>query len=172
VTLTWQKVGAFGAAALAAVALSRYVALASGDGRLDRWGIRGRALYWGERLGVPPSLLMGIAHQEAAAWLNPQLGDQGDDRGPSVGPLQVLRTTAIADGFVPAGTDSDTYAQWGDPAHEGETFEWGARHFASLYASHSGDAHAALASYNGASSYADAAMQWLAKTYPAQWATE
>jgi len=149
-----------------AYAAYRYHQLATGDVRLDRPGIRGRALLWGVRLSVPPEALMALAHQEGQAWLNPQMSDSDIDRGPSVGPLAVLRTTAIGEGDVPAGTDATTYAAYADPSHEGLTFGWGARYFAKVYASHGRSMRAALTSYNGSSTYADSGLTWLASTYP------
>jgi hypothetical protein len=39
------------------------------------------------------------------------VGDLGDARGPSISPWQILRTSAIAGGYVDASTTSDQYAQ-------------------------------------------------------------
>jgi hypothetical protein len=160
------KILAGAGAAVGAYALWRYSKLATGDPNLDRLGVRGRALRWGLQLGVPAEGLMITARQEGTAGLNPEIGDTEIERGPSVGILEMLRTTAIAEGYVSADIDADTYAAYADPSHEGLTFEWGARYWAKLYVANGRDLHATLTQFNGSSAYADSGIAWAQTVYP------
>ena len=157
----------YAGAGLAVVAAVRVASLATGDARLDRWSLRARAAWWGWRRGYDARILMGMMHTEGAAWLAPQLGDTADyTRGPSVGPLQMSRGTAIERGITSASTSYDGWAAWADPAHEATTFGWGAEEFARCWSRAGGDLRTALRLYNGADSYAVKTINFLAATYP------
>jgi hypothetical protein len=65
---------------------------------------------------------------------------------------------------VPADISAEDYALYADEAHEGLTFEWGARYLAKLYASR-GTLKKAWLGYNGRA-YAEEAVTLLGSLYP------
>lgn len=103
----------------------------------------------------------------------PVIGDTTlQDRGPSIGPLQVSRGTAIDLGIVPK---SETHAQFKARAsNETWCLRQGVKIFATKLAAAKGDVADAIRRYNGSGSraeqYRDKALSFLAEKYGESWA--
>jgi hypothetical protein len=123
-----------------------------------------------------PTCPVGVARAVTAiVWMESRgdpsqyLSDTGDSRGPSIGPMNVLRQTAIQMGFVPAGTSFATYSDFVNTLSEDTLVNWGCREFAQDLIDQGGDIGAALREYNGSQRYATEAVTWLQKTYGDDW---
>lgn len=100
--------------------------------------------------------LMSIINNEYARYL-PATGQVGDKKlagGPSVGPMQVYRSTAVAMGFVPKDITPDQYAAYA--GNLDTVLEWGVRVFKQKLAMAKGNVPLAIKYYNGSGPQADA----------------
>lgn len=137
--------------------------IATGNPRIDRWGIRGRVAIeclktFGPRvlrdLSIPRAMLLIIDHETRG---NPReavyLGDQTASGGPSIGPGQVYRRTAkdLRLWTPPAGaTDDQERAAYAALAtDEALTIRWAVKVFASKLRAANGDVAEAIRRYNG-----------------------
>ena len=100
--------------------------------------------------------LMSIINNEYARYLpvTEQVGDKKLSGGPSVGPMQVYRSTAIAMGFVPKTITADQYAAYASDLDT--VLEWGVRVFKQKLAAAKGNVSLAIKYYNGSGPQADA----------------
>ncbi len=99
--------------------------------------------------------LIGIFDLENKARKPPPLvGDATLPGGPSIGPGQVYRATAIALGLVPAGTTAEEYAALA--GEEDRLVGWSVRVFKSKMQLAQGDVAKAIELYNGSGSHAEA----------------
>lgn len=142
--------------------LAEYESLATGIPGLDRFGIRGRALVYGELYQVDPKIMMGIFNNETGGKTDPPVvGDANLGGGPSIGPGQVYRTTAKALGLwtPPPETAGDIDAERAAYAElakdEGLCVRWSIRVMKSKLEASGGDVAAAIKAYNGSGSAAD-----------------
>lgn len=92
--------------------------------------------------------MIGIFDQENKGRApSPLVGDQSLAGGPSIGPGQVYRSTAIALGLVPTGTTPEDYAVLaGD---EDKMVGWAVRVFRTKVRAAGGDVAKAIELYNG-----------------------
>ena len=166
-TLIWAGLAIAGAVAL------DYARARSGVELMDRPGMRGRAVLWGRAHGLDPQWVMAALQRESGGDPANYLGDVAASGGPSIGPLQVERITAVAHGFVAADISRADYAALAVPEFEGELFTWGVQVLARARADAGGDPRLTFKNYNGgahsqspdAYSYADKALAWIAATY-------
>lgn len=168
------------AATLAALA----VLIRSGVDSIDRVQISARVLFWGVAVFGPRALvdlrilraLIAIVHNESAGDPSNYLGDATLGGGPSIGPMQVYRSTAKDLGLwtAPAGVSIEeeraTYAQLSTDESLG--IHWGVLVFKDKLGQAQGDIREAIRRYNGsgpaAEKYADKAVAWAA-TAPRNW---
>lgn len=115
-----------------------------------------------------------IVYKESGGNPSQYLGDTGIASGPSIGPMQVLRATAISLGLVDADTTPAQYAAMKN--NEDAGCYNGCRVFQDAMTQASNNIQDALAVYNGgparpasALAYADDAIAWLGRTYGADW---
>jgi len=110
---------------------------------------------------------VAIVYQESKGDPTQYLGDTGIASGPSVGPMQVLRTTAIDLGLVPKGETSAEYM-----ARKSDE-DWGLRAGCFVFRNKldmaGGDLALALQYYNGSAAYRARALSWLRSTYGDDW---
>lgn len=118
-----------------------------------------------------------IVHLESGGRPAQYLGDTGIASGPSIGPMQVLRTSAIDLGIVPKDISRTEYARYA--YDEAAGCYWGCLEFKSWLARASGDIATALQYYNGGMSgsaasqaYREDALTWLSSTFGVNWASE
>ena len=163
---------------LAVVAFMRVrAATATGDPRLDQFRSRvalGAVWYWRT---VDSALatrvaraFMAILHQEMLPdWDGraPVLGDKAIASGPSVGPGQVLRQTAVDLGLVPSTETPEAYSA--RAADVDWAIDAALQVFRSKYAQAGGDLAQAIQLYNGsgpkAEDYRYAALSFAASTW-------
>jgi len=100
--------------------------------------------------------LMSIINNEYARYLpvTGQVGDKTLAGGPSVGPMQVYRSTAIAMGFVPKTITAAQYAAYASDLDT--VLEWGVKVFKQKLAAAKGNVSLAIKFYNGSGPQADA----------------
>lgn len=93
--------------------------------------------------------MMAIANNESGERKSYYgiVGDKQFAGGPSIGPLQVYRTTAIGSGFVPKGTTPDQYVLYSNDLQR--IVDWGVQVFKDVLNYHKGDFAKAIKSYNG-----------------------
>ncbi len=128
-------------------------------------------LTFGAGASVPIARAMiGIFDRENKARQRPPVvGDKLLPGGPSIGPGQVYRATAIDLGFVPAGITREDYAML---AYDDSRMVWWAvKVFRAKLAAAGGDVGEAIRRYNGsgpeAERYASEVIAWLAETFGA-----
>jgi hypothetical protein len=155
-------------AAGAVVAALAYVAesIRTGNAALDRHRIRIAAnalLVFGPRAVTDlriPRALMAILRNESAGKPAPVVGDASLSGGPSIGPMQVYRSTAIDLKLwtPPAGmTAAQQRAAYAALAmDEGLGIRWGVQVFAEKLRLSGGDIAGAVRRYNGSGSSAEA----------------
>ncbi len=101
----------------------------------------------------------------------PVVGDTSSSGGPSIGPLQVWRQTAIDYGLVPRMTSKDTYRAFA--ASEMLCLKWGVEVFRRKLSDAGGDLADAIRRYNGsgdaARAYRDKALSFLAEKFGDNW---
>jgi len=116
--------------------------------------------------------MVAIAHNECGGNSSPPvIGDTNSSGGPSIGPLQVWRQTAIDLGLVPSGESQDTYRQ--RAYDEMWCLRAGVKVFKDKLHSAGGDIALAIRKYNGSGSaaeaYRDRALSFLASTFGYNW---
>ena len=172
-----------GALAVAAVAvLARpWKAAATGDAQLDRFGIRGwvvlyAVLTFGLKVdSAVIEALMGIVHQESKGDPANFLGDATLGGGPSIGPMQVYRSTAKSLNLwtPPASTAGDidaeraAYALLASSPRIG--IKWGVTVFKSKLDAANGNIGDAIHRYNGLGAdetvYEQPVLDYVAQTF-------
>jgi hypothetical protein len=154
-------------------------AVVTGDARFDQFQSRiSVAILWH---GLPNVLttdtaihyargIMALLHNEnMATWdgVSPVVGDKDSPLGPSVGPLQVLRATAVDLGLVPADETPEQYAARANDVNW--CLDAGVSVFFAKLRIADGDIARAIELYNGsgprAETYRQNAMSWLMQTY-------
>jgi hypothetical protein len=143
----------------------------TGNANLDRLGVRGRlALYsllkFGPGVLLNPSIpraLMCIVNNESGGRPSQVLGDTAASGGPSVGLMQIYRTTAVDLGLwtPPAGASVDAakqaYAELAQ--NEAQGIRWGVAVFAAKLRLAKGNIPDAIRRYNGSGHLAEAYKQ-------------
>lgn len=162
---------------VAVVALGAYVAksiddLETGDPNLDRLIIRGAAFFYSKLYRVDPRVVMAIIHQESGGNPKHYLGDTASSKGPSVGPMQVLRATAQELGLWTPPPGLDPRAAYAELAsNERQGIAWGCAVLAQKLKEAGGDYEEAMRRYNGsgpaADAYRDSVDAWLADNFDA-----
>jgi hypothetical protein len=99
--------------------------------------------------------LMAIVNNEYARYLpaTGQVGDMSLSGGPSVGPMQVYRRTAIDMGFVPKNISKQDYAAYA--ADLDTVLKWGVLVFKEKLRMAHGNVSLAIKYYNGSGAQAD-----------------
>ena len=103
--------------------------------------------------------MMAIANNESGERKNylGVIGDTALANGPSVGPLQVYRSTAIGMGFVPKGT---TFEQYKEYAYDLPLLvDWGVRVFKEKLRLQKNNIEDAIRAYNGSGPRAESYKQ-------------
>lgn len=153
--------------AVAYLVWSKLVDLSTGDPNLDR--LRLRVLVEATKAGVDPRVIMGIIHNESGGRPENYLGDVTAPGGPSIGPMQVYRRTALDYGlWAPSDPDDrDAYAAMSSDEVQG--IAWGVAVFKRKLAEANGDVADAVRRYNGSGSaaeaYRDRALAFISSTY-------
>lgn len=197
-------------AGLASTLLVSAELLTTGNDDLDQWR------YWVVLYGAMNGIfsisslraIMGIIHMESLGQVALSVGDNGPTgyssdpyipRGPSIGPMHILRARAAQLGFwhpekwsgyqstscVPSSdalsvaltNDSDDrqeYLQLGqDPDSQTMLLGWGIGAFADALSRANNNVGQGLANYNGCGSaavqYSTQIQQWLSATYGSNW---
>lgn len=116
--------------------------------------------------------MVGICNNECGGnSAAPVVGDKTSSGGPSIGPLQVWRTTAIDLKLVPRGTTQSEYLELA--YDEMWCLRAGVKVFANKYRAAGGDLYSAIRRYNGSGSaaeaYRDKCVSYLASTFGYNW---
>jgi hypothetical protein len=162
---------AAGAAGSAAALWRLLAAMETGSASLDRLGMRGcLALYsllrFGPQLLLNPAIpraLMCIANNESGGRPSMNLGDKEASGGPSIGLMQVYRTTAVDLGlWTPppgASVDAAKKAYAALATDEALGIRWGVAVFANKLKIAQGNIPEAIRRYNGSGPSAEAYKQ-------------
>lgn len=163
-----------GTVTLAMKAAQLYAATATGTPNLDRFRL---SVAWAvaRQFGADASpelarAVMAIIRNESQGRPAPVIGDAALGGGPSVGPMQVYRSTAKDLGLWAPPPDAqddaserDAYASVANDEATG--IRWGVAVFAAKLEAAGGDVADALRRYNGggaaAAAYRDRAISWL-----------
>lgn len=92
---------------MSSAVLLAYASLKTGVESMDRFGIRARALLYGELGGVDPKVVMAVIWNETKGDSDNYVGDTTSSLGPSIGPMQVSRVTATELGLWNPPSDWD-----------------------------------------------------------------
>jgi hypothetical protein len=151
--------------------------LDTGNPQLDRFIPRVKELatrYLGDRANAGSiRAIIGIIRKESSGRGPPVVGDKTLSGGPSIGPMQVYRTTAKLFNFVPGGISAEDYAALA--SHEDECLNWGVQVFAaSLRTDGRNPGHTlrvAIRLHNGSNSfdYEESVCEWLEGVYGSDW---
>jgi len=136
--------------------------LETGNPDLDRFGIRGRValqsfLAFGPDCLRQARAMMTIIHNESSGNPDNYLGDLNATGGPSIGPGQVYRATAIDLGLYPdAGQDPNDRDAYADlSGDEGLGISWAVAVFKDKLRIAKGDIPTAIRLYNGSGASAN-----------------
>jgi hypothetical protein len=157
-----------GAVALggAAVIVASYLAMPdTGVPMMERPGIKVPVFVLSKLNGLDPRLVLALMHNESGGDPKNFVGDATLGGGPSIGPMQVYRTTAKAFKlWTPSGGDLDErteYASMKDDVWQG--IRWGIAVLQAALKSTGGDVAKAFAVYNGGPNPGAAAQAYSAR---------
>lgn len=145
----------------------------TGDRAVDRhrWRIVW-ALWRVFGLRASPSLARAVAsiiRQESAGRRPPVVGDADLSGGPSIGPMQVYRRTAVAMGLWTPPPVGEVAAYTALASRETMLIEWGVRVLQEKLRITKGDLHEAIRAYNGSGPKAEAYRSKLLATADKTW---
>ena len=147
--------------------------LATGNENMDALAIRARVAVYSLVYGVSPYVVMAIIHNESAGNASNFLGDLNLGNGPSIGPMQVSRATAVDLGLwtppddTSAQDDADAFTALSSDIGLG--VRWGCRILRQKLDDNGGDYPSAIRAYNGSNvaslTYQQNALSFLKSAY-------